>query len=190
MMLIVYTNIPCFILNNPVSKWTTLRSHYKGSRPEENTSFFLIPLIFILHIYSWSAKSVWSGACAMQPVFWRSNRNRSWNATLTHCHILVVPASKTLTQMRNPSSPRSISMIDWPVTAPLKQLATSRSLGFSVLLFIGAEHSLTIKEDHYPLCEGSKETSKLAKRKNTRDFAPRWTSVFIVIASFDKLLYF
>ena len=39
--------------------------------------------------------------------------------------------------------------------------------------YCGAEHSLTTKEDHYPLCEGCRKTSTLAKRKSTIAFAPQ-----------------
>ena len=39
--------------------------------------------------------------------------------------------------------------------------------------YCGAEHSLITKEDHYPLCEGCRKTSTLAKRKSTIAFAPQ-----------------
>ena len=38
--------------------------------------------------------------------------------------------------------------------------------------YCGAERSLMFKEDHHPLCEDCKATGKIARRKNTRAFAP------------------
>ena len=61
---------------------------------------------------------------------------------------------------------------DSPIEAPY--YATFTDL---LWFYCRAEHSLTTKEDHYPLCEGCRKTGKLAKRKNNRAFAPQheWT---------------